>query len=407
MSINDQAWVAEQMANQERWREWATGRDAELARKSLGGAEQLTNQQRWLQAHKSQNPTAERGDKRALPQASATTTDSQAKASATSVGIIPGSLREARSLVLPHVCDALGGESFDGLEVQGHRLVLLWPNGPTLLLTQSELAPGWHETFRARLANAQQYAKHKAKQITEAAVARVKAWKESGMADQANNAPFAGAAIVQGPDKFPAPMPQSAQTSMIVDELTDKIMGLINSKPRSPTKDEIAEVITGGIGKWVGNAEALRSTSAFAPFGLRRVYCGPHHASDGTGAQTIGMVYPDGWYDQDGKVAAFARFVQFQGPPQRYYELGRGDQKVRYEYQTFAWKSADPTRIVARMAALGDEIEKLGGEIIVWRSPPELIVDASGVYRFFCRFLLMPCIQIDGAKPEDAETPEA
>jgi hypothetical protein len=219
-------------------------------------------------------------------------------------------------------------------------------------------------------------------------VERLKAWEESGMATQ------------------PEPMPQSAQTSMIVDELTDKILGLINSKPRSPTKDEIAEVIKAGIGKLIGGAQNI--ADELKPVDrIQRVYCGPHHASDGTGAQTIGMVYPDGWYDQDGKVAAFARFVQFQGPPQRYYELGRGDQKVRYEYQTFAWKSADPTRIVARMAALGDEIEKLGGEIIVWRSPPELIVDASGVYRFFCRFLLMPCIQIDGAKPEDAETPEA
>jgi hypothetical protein len=303
------------------------------------------------------------------------------------VGIIPGSLREARSLVLPAVCDALGRESFDGLEVQGHRLVLLWPNGPTLLLTQSELATGWHETFWARLANAQQYAKHKAKQITEAMVERLKAWEESGMATQ------------------PEPMPQSAQTSMIVDELTDKILGLINSKPRSPTKDEIAEVIKAGIGKLIGGAQNI--ADELKPVDrIQRVYCGPHHASDGTGAQTIGMVYPDGWHDQDGKVAAFARFVQFQGPPQRYYELGRGDQKVRYEYQTFAWWSKNPARIVARMAALGDEIEKLGGEIIVWRSPPELTVDA-GVYRFFCRFLLMPYIQIDGAKPEGAETPEA
>ena len=305
-------------------------------------------------------------------------------------------------------------------------------------------------------------------------------------------------AVMNAPEN--PPMPGTAVRSDIVDRLADALIALINSKPQSPRKEEIAEVVTAALlvpaQRMMADADALQSAPVFGldqaskpdRTGMMQIgglgqNGGPvvsHHCHDTKGdpnprcdacgerssvwdrvkchakfdgssdfvpnpdafpraaaieqqrkAQAaqlaayknalnqgapvggqiggaFGLVpFVPGYRDQDGQIIAFKWLTQYDGPKMATYQAYDGK---HYAYQTFAWKSRDPAKIVARLAELSKQIQERGGEAIVWRMWPDLTQDngfGDGQWSLHCRLHTLPYLRLDGAKGEGEETPEA
>ena len=114
-----------------------------------------------------------------------------------------------------------------------------------------------------------------------------------------------------------------------------------------------------------------------------------------------------GYLNEDGKIAAFVGLVEYDGPTQASYSMVKGDDVEHFQYQTFAWQSNDPAKIVARVKELAKQIKGRGDGAVVWRHRPKLI-RYEGRYRFYSRLHTLPSnFRLLGAKAEGEETPEA
>jgi hypothetical protein len=230
------------------------------------------------------------------------------------------------------------------------------------------------------------------------------------------------------------PMPLSSAINDLVDRIANGVMALINSQPRSPTKEEIARVVTDLVGalgtttdflvvsrEWLENRDKQDKpvrTARFDPHRHHRCYddrtgtcdaCGTPFIQWGTTGCLPTVVEENcivpGYKDEDGAVIAFKPFIQYDGPKMQWY---RGDfEGQRYEYQTFRWVSEDPAKIVARLHSLASQITRAGGHTIVWRQRPELTKLSDGRLKCYCRLHTIPGVKLDGDACEGGKAPEA
>lgn len=151
------------------------------------------------------------------------------------------------------------------------------------------------------------------------------------------------------------------------------IIDLINSKPSSPSVDEIAAVLRYEDGTHlVSPAGALLAN-------VQQI---------NTLAESVmRLATPLVINDFRISMAAFACFAQEVGPPMAYYEPSMTE---RYTYEAFAWQSRDIDKIVARVDDLVTQLKSLHVTKIVWRSKPELERTDDGIHRFYCRFHVLP-----------------
>lgn len=157
----------------------------------------------------------------------------------------------------------------------------------------------------------------------------------------------------------------------------DAIVALINAKASSPTRDQI-----------------LQAMSAAEP--------------------TVPVVTGKRWEPTAeqklcGQISRpLDAFSQVVGPPCAYNDMVGADGTTiqRCVYQAFGWKSADPSKIEARVRDLATQMKSLGCQTIVWRTNPEM-AKRGDEYLFYCRFHILPYVQLSGFKPEAEEMAEA
>ena len=157
-----------------------------------------------------------------------------------------------------------------------------------------------------------------------------------------------------------------------VDKMSDAIVGLINSSPRSPSRSEIAETL--------------------------RPLLTPRFLFKDGGRRENERVVGDARID-----AAFCVFDQVDGASMAYYERqeANGGNTVRYVYDACRWRSRSLDKIVARIESLATELKSLGAREIVWRYRPELIEHVGGEWwTFYCRLHTLPYFAVPGAKRE-------
>lgn len=180
---------------------------------------------------------------------------------------------------------------------------------------------------------------------------------------------------------------------MDIEATADTLMWLINSRPTSPTRDEVVALLRARaqplpikLGEWKmvdRVVEGKITESKITPL-VKRLW-----------NYTI--------YD------AFAAFQQSVGPTMAYNERRNNEGEVieRCVYQTFALKARDLDKIVGRVVDLCSQLKSRGVTSIVWRSTPDLVEEPDGTIYFYSRFHVLPYMSFPGAKPEGAETPEA
>lgn len=315
-----------------------------------------------------QNPTAGRGDARARPHPDDADSASQAGASAPPVGAINRAWVGETS---PHVLSFPVYRGVDGLPYRWDGIGFVDPKG-LRVITPPDLV----ETARALLNRGMQ-------------LGGTRPSTQNGMAGLTERERLIWQCGYNAGKGDTPPAPQSAMLSWTADRIADAIIALNNAKPRSPTRAEIIEAV----------AAVLTPQAAGAHDDIQDSMA-PHLWGAGN--------WP-GLRDEDGEIIAFKLFAQYDGPKMRHYTLNiAGGRTVTPEYQSFAWQSAEPSKIVERINELGRALMAAGATTIVWRARPEFIYDVNADrYRFFCRFHILPYKPCLDAKKEGEKTPEA
>lgn len=164
----------------------------------------------------------------------------------------------------------------------------------------------------------------------------------------------------------------------MIDTLAASILALINSKPSSPTQEEISRVIA---------AEATRPT-VDPPRAV------PYTLSGVGGAEELRRLFTT---DKHGDMALY----DWDGPPMAYYEI----LTQRLVYKTVQRRSSSPDALLDWIKEWASKLQT-ACDAIVWRRRPEVIRTIDGEYVFHCRLHLLPDVPIAEAVWDGEMAPE-